>query len=31
MVMCPKCKSEIDVEEDELEEGELRIVSGVRR
>jgi alpha-aminoadipate carrier protein LysW len=23
MVVCPKCKSEIDVEEDELEEGEL--------
>jgi len=23
MVRCPKCKSEIDVEEDELEEGEL--------
>jgi len=23
MVLCPKCKSEIDVEEDELEEGEL--------
>ena len=26
MVVCPKCKSEIDVEEEELEEGELRIV-----
>ena len=23
MMLCPKCKSEIDVEEDELEEGEL--------
>jgi alpha-aminoadipate carrier protein LysW len=23
MVVCPKCKSEIDVEEEELEEGEL--------
>jgi alpha-aminoadipate/glutamate carrier protein LysW len=23
MVLCPKCKSEIDVEEEELEEGEL--------
>ncbi len=23
MVVCPNCKSEIDVEEDELEEGEL--------
>ena len=23
MIVCPKCKSEIDVEEDELEEGEL--------
>jgi alpha-aminoadipate carrier protein LysW len=23
MVVCPKCKSEIDVGEDELEEGEL--------
>lgn len=23
MVVCPKCKSEIDVKEEELEEGEL--------
>jgi alpha-aminoadipate/glutamate carrier protein LysW len=23
MVVCPKCKNEIDVEEEELEEGEL--------
>jgi alpha-aminoadipate/glutamate carrier protein LysW len=23
MVLCPKCESEIDVEEEELEEGEL--------
>jgi alpha-aminoadipate carrier protein LysW len=23
MVVCPKCKSDIDVEEEELEEGEL--------
>jgi alpha-aminoadipate carrier protein LysW len=23
MVVCPKCRSEIDVEEEELEEGEL--------
>jgi alpha-aminoadipate carrier protein LysW len=23
MILCPKCKSEIDVEEGELEEGEL--------
>jgi alpha-aminoadipate carrier protein LysW len=23
MIPCPKCKSEIDVEEEELEEGEL--------
>ena len=23
MIVCPKCKSEIDVEEEELEEGEL--------
>jgi alpha-aminoadipate carrier protein LysW len=23
MVVCPKCKSEIDIEEEELEEGEL--------
>ncbi len=23
MVVCPKCKSEIDAEEEELEEGEL--------
>jgi alpha-aminoadipate carrier protein LysW len=23
MVLCPKCKSEIDAEEEELEEGEL--------
>jgi alpha-aminoadipate carrier protein LysW len=23
MILCPKCKSEIDLEEEELEEGEL--------
>ena len=23
MILCPKCQSEIDVEEEELEEGEL--------
>jgi alpha-aminoadipate carrier protein LysW len=23
MVVCPKCKSEIDIDEEELEEGEL--------
>ncbi len=23
MVVCPKCKSDIDIEEEELEEGEL--------
>ena len=31
MVVCPKCKSEIDVEEEELEEGELLSCHGVRR